>query len=112
MAPEVLGKPPIVVSDRDHEHLTRLADGLAQRHPVLSEMLREEMDRATVLPLNSVPREAVQMGSTVEFQLDAGETKRATLIFSGKADFADGRVSILTPLGTALDRKSTRLNSS
>jgi regulator of nucleoside diphosphate kinase len=102
MASDVLAKPPIVVSDRDHEHLTRLADGLAQRHPVLAEMLRDEMDRATVLPLNTVPREVVQMGSLVEFRLDTGETKRATLIFSGKADFAEGQVSILTPLGTAL----------
>jgi regulator of nucleoside diphosphate kinase len=42
------------------------------------------------------------MGSTVEFRPDGGQPRRVTLVFPGDADISEGKISILTPVGTAL----------
>ena len=42
------------------------------------------------------------MGSIVEFRSDTGQQRRVALVFPGDADFAQGRISILTPIGAAL----------
>ena len=42
------------------------------------------------------------MGSTLTFKPDTGEAKTVTLVFPGDADISEGKVSILTPVGTAL----------
>jgi regulator of nucleoside diphosphate kinase len=42
------------------------------------------------------------MGSTLRFTSDLGEDRRVTLVFPGEADIAEGKVSILTPIGVAL----------
>jgi regulator of nucleoside diphosphate kinase len=41
------------------------------------------------------------MGSIVEFSSDAGQ-RRVTLVYPVEADIAEGRISILTPIGAAL----------
>ena len=41
------------------------------------------------------------MGSTVEYEAD-GAARRVTLVYPGEADIAEGKVSVLTPIGTAL----------
>jgi regulator of nucleoside diphosphate kinase len=60
------------------------------------------MDRAEVVAAGLVPDDVVRMGSTVEFCSDTGEQRRVTLVFPGDADIAMGKISILTPIGTAL----------
>jgi regulator of nucleoside diphosphate kinase len=103
MSPTIVRKQPrITVSDVDHERLTRLAEGIEHRSPRLAEALQHEMQRAVVVPSGSVPADVVQMGSWVRFRLASGEIKQVTLVFSSEADFAEGRVSVLTPLGAAL----------
>ena len=42
------------------------------------------------------------MGSTLHFTTDAGEERTVTLVFPGEADIAEGRISVLTPIGIAL----------
>jgi regulator of nucleoside diphosphate kinase len=42
------------------------------------------------------------MGSKLRFTSDTGEDRRITLVFPGEADIAEGKVSILTPIGAAL----------
>ena len=42
------------------------------------------------------------MGSTLRFTSDGGEDRRVTLVFPGEADIAEGKISILTPIGVAL----------
>jgi regulator of nucleoside diphosphate kinase len=42
------------------------------------------------------------MGSTVAFRSDDGQQRQVTLVYPGEADFARGRVSVLTPIGAAL----------
>lgn len=42
------------------------------------------------------------MGSTLRYVTDSGDDRTVTLVFPGDADIAEGRVSILTPIGVAL----------
>ena len=42
------------------------------------------------------------MNSTVEFETDKGTRLVLQLVYPEKADIAAGRISILTPIGTAL----------
>jgi len=95
-------KPKIVLSEFDYHRLTGLAEAVEDRTPEIAEELQAEIDRANVVPDGTVPATVVQMGSTIEYQSDSGETKTVTLVFPGDADIASGRISILTPIGTAL----------
>jgi regulator of nucleoside diphosphate kinase len=96
------GKPRIVVSDIDYKRLTDLAAGAQRRFPDVAEELQSEMERAEVVSAGSVPPQVIQMGSTVEFRSDAGQNRRVTLVFPAEADISANRISILTPIGTAL----------
>jgi regulator of nucleoside diphosphate kinase len=94
--------PAIIVSEFDYNRLTDLAAVYGDRAPDVASVLQSEMDRARVVPAAAIPPAVVQMGSTVEFSSDTGRRKRVTLVFPGDADIATGRISILTPIGTAL----------
>jgi regulator of nucleoside diphosphate kinase len=95
-------KPQIVVSDADQGRLTTLATDALDRYPAVASELLAEMARAQVKPAGSVPSDVVQMGSTVVFRSDDGQVRRVVLVFPGQADIGEGKVSILTPIGTAL----------
>lgn len=95
-------KPNIVISQTDHSRLDRLASAAAERMPEASEELLSELDRARIVPDAALPAEVVQMGSTVEFKPDTGPARTVSLVFPEEADIAAGKVSILTPIGTAL----------
>lgn len=101
------GKPEIVVSDIDYRRLSGLAAGTASRFPDVAEELQSEMDRAAVVSAGAMPADVVQMGSTVEFRSDAGHHRHVTLVFPAEADISANRISILTPIGTALIGLST-----
>ncbi|MBS7697406.1 MULTISPECIES: nucleoside diphosphate kinase regulator [unclassified Chelatococcus] len=95
-------KPKIVVSEAEYERLVGLATAALDRIPEVAEELLAEMDRASVVADKSVPRNAVRMGSTLEYQTAEGEKRRVTLVYPGDANIADGKISIMTPIGTAL----------
>ncbi|RUM99123.1 nucleoside diphosphate kinase regulator [Pseudaminobacter arsenicus] len=95
-------KPNIKISATDHARLSTLANTTAERNAEVADELFAELDRARVTPDSSMSDDIVQMGSTVEFKPDTGESKTVTLVFPGDADISAGKVSILTPIGTAL----------
>lgn len=89
----------ILVGSTDHGRLTGLAQSALDRLPDMAEDLLAEMDRATIT--DPLPENVVRMGSTVTFR-SGGEAKQITLVYPGEADIAQNKISILTPLGTAL----------
>jgi regulator of nucleoside diphosphate kinase len=95
-------KPPIIVSNTDHGRLTTLAMDALDRYPQAAQELLAEMDRAQVVPADAMLAGVVQMGSQVVFESDDGRTRPIVLVFPGQADIAEGRISILTPIGAAL----------
>jgi regulator of nucleoside diphosphate kinase len=102
MQQEVRPKPALVVSDSDLGRLMELVSAVQHRAPEAAEGLIAEIERAEVVETGAVPADVVQMGSTVEFRAGEGPSRRVTLVFPAEADIAAGRVSVLTPIGTAL----------
>ncbi|WP_266035120.1 nucleoside diphosphate kinase regulator [Brucella intermedia] len=95
-------KPNIVVSEIDYERLMGLATNVSERLEEIAEELMAELDRGKVVPAKRLPQDVIHMGSTVEFRSNDGHERRVTLVYPGEADIAQGKISILTPIGTAL----------
>ncbi|TIL54821.1 nucleoside diphosphate kinase regulator [Mesorhizobium sp.] len=95
-------KPTIRISKSDHARLSALASTVAARNPQASDDLLAELERARIVSDGLISAGAVQMGSTVTFKPDTGDAKTVTLVFPGDADISEGKISILTPIGTAL----------
>jgi regulator of nucleoside diphosphate kinase len=89
-----------VVSDTDYTRLNGLAMAVSARSPDIADELLSELDRAEIV--DAVPAGVVRMGSAVEYRAGDEPTRRVTLVFPADADIASGKVSILTPIGTAL----------
>jgi|SRR5690606_32810418 len=95
-------KPAITITRSDRERLWRLAESHAAKNPDVADVLMAELERARIVEDGRLPADVVCMGSTVRFTSDHGEDRRVTLVFPGQADIAQGKISILTPIGAAL----------
>lgn len=96
-------EPAIFVSTHDYDRLISLAMGLERRDPGLAEFLIGELERATLFEPPSAGVDAVTMYSHVEFRSEPdGRTQCVTLVYPGEENIAEGRVSVLTPIGAAL----------
>jgi regulator of nucleoside diphosphate kinase len=98
----------IHVSESDLERLERLVLGRrgwrrAGRDSEYLEALEAELDRARVMAASDIPRDVVTMHVPVRVtDLDDGAQRTLTLVFPGEADSAQGKISVLAPIGTAL----------
>jgi len=94
-------RPEIVIRAADEERLAELANGLLDTRPGLGEQLLDELARARPASGDAVPADTVQMGSTLTYEV-GGARRRVTLVYPAEADIDAGRVSVATPIGTAL----------
>lgn len=96
--------PRIIVGEQEESRLTTLATSamLIGRSEYAARALLAEMERATVVPDSNVPETVVRMNSRVAFEIDGGERREAQLVFPGQANIDEGKISVLTPIGTAL----------
>ena len=96
-------KPRIVLTARDHEKLSFLARAAGHTMPDVAAVLNEELDRAHVLTKGRHPEHIVCMGCEVEFRDETtGKVQTVTLAYPNEADISSGKISVLTPIGTAL----------
>lgn len=95
-------RPAITLSETDHRQLLVLALSGSDHSPEAGDDLFYELDRARVLPEPKMPADVVRMGSFVTYRADDGEEREVELVYPGRADIDAGRISILTPIGTAL----------
>lgn len=95
-------KPSIIVNDIDFERLTQLATSSLGRFPEVAEELLVELDRAEIVPALEIADNVVRIGSLITFEADGGAVRQVRLVYPAEADIAEGKVSILTPIGTAL----------
>jgi regulator of nucleoside diphosphate kinase len=95
-------KPRVTLTADDYQRLSLLARAAATRMPDLASVLTEELERAHVLAEGRL-EETVCMGSEVEFRDDStGKVQTVTLVYPNDADISQRRISVLTPVGTAL----------
>lgn len=96
---------PIYISRDDYSKLRLLlATALySSGGNVAVRRLRQELDRAAVIDPAAFPPDVVTMNSTVEFEdLGTSEIEKYTITFPRNADVVNNRISILSPIGTAL----------
>ena len=96
----------IFITRRDRERLTlMLEEALAGKHrdaAFLKELARELAIAETVEP-KAVPADVVTMNSRVVVKdLENGESSEYTLVFPEQADVEQGRLSVVSPIGTAI----------
>jgi regulator of nucleoside diphosphate kinase len=102
-AAESRAKPSITLSAEDYKRLSELAHRARNRMPDLAAELADEIGRAQVLAKGRHPEHVVCMDSEVEFRDDTtGKVRKVLLVYPAEADIAQGKVSVLTPVGTAL----------
>jgi regulator of nucleoside diphosphate kinase len=95
-------KPRITLTANDYERLSLLARAAEARMPDLVSALTDELERAYVLA-DGRPEQTVCMGSEVEFRDEStGKVQTVTLVYPGAADISQRKISVLTPVGTAL----------
>ncbi len=96
-------RPAVIISDATLAHLEALVDGTMHRNPALAERLLEEIGRARIVPAHKLPANVVSIGSRVRYRNEAtGQDQTVTLVFPEDADITRGRISVMTPIGTAL----------
>jgi regulator of nucleoside diphosphate kinase len=95
-------RPAIIVGHSEHRRLTKIAEAALSKNPVVSDELLYELERAHVVDDHRLPRGIIRIGSTARLTSDLGEDRTVTLVFPEEADIAEGKISILTPIGTAL----------
>ena len=96
---------PIIVSDVDVYRLRGLLGAARGEFLDLAHLdeLRNELERAIVLPVGEVPHGVVTMGAKVQVRdLGSGRIEGFELVYPRDADAAAHRLSVLAPLGTAL----------
>jgi regulator of nucleoside diphosphate kinase len=94
--------PEIVLSETEHASLMNLASEAEERLPGVGEALLSELDRAAIVASQDLPDDIVRMGSSVHYRSDDGAQREVRLVYPAKADIAEGRISVMTPIGAAL----------
>jgi regulator of nucleoside diphosphate kinase len=95
--------PRITLTTEDFERLSALANAARARMPNLAADLADEIARAHVLAKGRRPEHIVCMNSDVEFRDDTtGKIQRVKLVYPEAADISKRKISVLTPVGTAL----------
>jgi regulator of nucleoside diphosphate kinase len=94
----------IQVTTADHQRLQSLLDtGSGIRDRDAAEQLADELDRADVVPPQAIASSVVTMNSRVLFEDEqTGATRVVSLVYPQESDVAQGKISILAPVGSAL----------
>jgi regulator of nucleoside diphosphate kinase len=96
-------RPPIAIDAKHLARLSALSSLTSGPMAEVSDYLREELDRAHVLPAEKLRPDIVNLGSRVEFRdRQTGKVQEIILVYPFDADIARRRVSVLTPVGAAL----------
>lgn len=100
---ETRSQPRITLSAEDHDRLSTLANAARHAMPDLAAGLADEIGRAHVLAKGLQPHDIVCMNSAVTFRDDTtGKVRTVTLVYPAEADIAQAKISVMTPVGTAL----------
>lgn len=96
-------RPHIIISRSDADRLASLAEQMERASPLAADLLLDEVERAEIRDDQAVPDDVVGMHSVVEFTDEAhGKPRVVQLVYPPEADIAQGRISVLTPIGAGL----------
>jgi len=96
----------IYITELDYNRLNGLIDRTRERNAADREYLNKleaELERAEIVEPKAIPSDVITMRSKVRLKdLVSGETATYSLVFPTEANFADGKISVLAPIGTAI----------
>lgn len=95
-------RPQIVVGANEHHQLLVLAMAGTGHTADAADDLLYEMERARIVPDSKLAADIVRMGSKVKYRAEGGPDKEVSLVYPAHADISVGKISVLTPVGTAL----------
>ncbi len=98
----------IYITETDRQRLEKLIekaeehqDGSANQEYLRK--LEQELEHAVTVPSEEVPDDVITMRSRVRLRdLNTGESIVYTLVFPSEANFNEGKISVLAPIGTAM----------
>lgn len=95
--------PPLVVDAAYYERLRGFARLAMRDAPEVAQRLLDEVERADVVPSEQMPSGVVTVGSLVTYQdTETGSIRTVRVVLPAEADVAQQRVSVVSPLGSAL----------
>ena len=96
----------IYVTDYDLERLTEMLNAIeagSQKIKCSFTQLKQELQRAEIVSSTNIPDNVVTMNSTVRLKdMDTNEEFTFKIVFPSDADMEQGKISVLSPVGTAL----------
>jgi len=96
----------IYITEFDYNRLSGLIDRARERNGDDREYLNKletELDRAEIVDPKDIRADVVTMRSKVRLKdLMSGESNTYSLVFPTEANFAEGKISVLAPIGTAI----------
>ncbi len=96
----------LYITDSDMGRLRKLLEGSHnwnQKDREYLEDLEAELDRAAVVSSRKVPPDIVTMNTRMLVKdLDSGKEMTIQLVFPSEADYEEGKISVMAPIGTAL----------
>lgn len=96
-------RPQIHLLLSESDLVADLALNIEHRQPVVAAMLLEEIERAELHDAATLPDDVVTLNSEVDFVDDkTHQLRKVSLVLPAHANIAEGRISILTPMGAAL----------
>ena len=97
-------KSKIHITPIDKERLLKLLQEVGETEsatPDATRALLNEVDRATVIDPNEIPADVITMNSRALLTLNGTELE-ASLVYPNEANWQQKRVSVLSPIGTAI----------
>jgi regulator of nucleoside diphosphate kinase len=95
--------PSITLTSLDYQRLQTLIAEAPDRDHAGAEVLENEIERATVVPQAEIPPSVVTMNSRILVEDESTQERRElTLVYPTDSDPSGGKLSVLSPLGSAL----------
>jgi regulator of nucleoside diphosphate kinase len=96
-------KPELIISSLDADRLYDLMESLPVGSFANKEELESELARATIVEPKDMPSSVVTMNSTVNFIVESSKEEfTLTLVYPKNSDSSGDKISILSPVGSAL----------
>jgi regulator of nucleoside diphosphate kinase len=97
----------IYITKPDYERLTKLIEIARERESDTNreylDRLENELDRAEMVQQSDIPADVITMRSTVRLKdMDTSEEMIYRLVFPTEANYDEGKISVLAPIGTAM----------
>jgi len=96
----------IFMTTRDAERLRQLSRDTrtpSDHERIYLKLLTEELQKAEILEPQKIPRDVVTMNSLVKFRdMETREVYMYSIVYPANADFENGKISVLAPIGMAL----------